>query len=423
MNDTPAMPAAGPEGLRILVVDDDADNRRMLTRRLMRNGYRTGVACDGHEAVECVEGEAFDIVLMDYMMPRMNGIEALRRIRETYPPGALPVIMVTAETEPDTVVEALKAGANDFVAKPIEMPIVLARLAAQVERLEAQRRLAEMNESLERRVAERTSCLESEIARRKDVEARMRATQDRLQQAIAAKTRFLANMSHELRTPLNAINGFAELMLNEVGGRVEPPAFRGYVKDIHDSGRHLLDIINDILDIVGFENGKTELVEKVVPIDEILEMSCRMFACQARDNDLDLTIEPPDGALQLRCDPRLIRQAVMNLVGNAIKNTPSGGTVTVRFDRLDDGSGALVVRDTGCGIPRDRIPEMVKPFEQVDTSYTRSHGGLGLGLPLVVGIAERHDGKLDLDSDEGQGLTARIVLGGERVVLDADAVA
>jgi len=243
-------------------------------------------------------------------------------------------------------------------------------------------------------------------------EARSRelaAAKKAAEQASAAKTRFLANMSHELRTPLNAIIGFSEVIHTEAMGAVEPAHYRQYAKDINVSGKLLLDIINDILDMAKIESGAFHLEIGPVPLAEAVDTVATMLGERARRKGVTLTVDIPDAVPKLRADPRALRQILLNLVTNAVKFSHPGGSVDVRA-RPSGADVEIVIEDHGIGIPADRLDAVLQPFVQVEDELTRKEQGTGLGLPIVDKLTRQLSGSLELESEYGKGTRARVRL-------------
>ncbi|HEY4135938.1 MAG TPA: PAS domain-containing sensor histidine kinase [Alphaproteobacteria bacterium] len=229
------------------------------------------------------------------------------------------------------------------------------------------------------------------------------------------KGEFLANMSHELRTPLNAIIGFSEIMRAETFGKLGNDRYLEYSKDILDSSRHLLGIINDILDISKADAGKLQLYEEEVDLRQEITDAMRLFTEHANDVGLKLKTDLPDEPPPLWADQRKIKQILLNLLSNAIKFTPPGGEVRVKVAVDDEGEGAtgdllLLVSDSGIGIDSKDIEKVFSAFGQVESSLSRRYEGTGLGLPLSVALVELHGGKLELESAVGVGtkITVRL---------------
>lgn len=235
------------------------------------------------------------------------------------------------------------------------------------------------------------------------------------EQASAAKSSFLAGMSHELRTPLNAVIGFSDMMAQEMVGPISD-TYRGYSQAINRSGRHLLAVINDILDISRIEAGRSELEETTVRLPAVLREAVEMVEPRALDEGLEIVMEGVAAAPEVQADRRLIRQAVTNLLANAVKFTASGGRVILSVDRTIDGGLAITVEDTGEGMTEDELKTAMEPFGQVHSVLTRRHEGTGLGLPLVDNFMRMHGGYLALASDKGIGTRATLWLPASRVV-------
>jgi len=236
------------------------------------------------------------------------------------------------------------------------------------------------------------------------------------QQASKSKSDFLANMSHELRTPLNAIIGFSDIISKEMLGPIGNAKYLEYCHDINNSGSHLLAIINEILDLAKAESGKLQLREEDTDILACIEEAFR--TCRPAADKIGVALQlgtRQDGAIAF-ADRRFVLQIILNLVSNAVKFTPKGGHVEISVT-ADAKSGIFVaVRDTGIGIPADKLDRVMRPFEQVETSYARSHGGTGLGLPYSAKLAEMHAGSIRLESVLHQGTTATLWLPPARLV-------
>jgi PAS domain S-box-containing protein len=255
-----------------------------------------------------------------------------------------------------------------------------------------------------------------DISKRKTVEAQLAAAKAQAEAASRAKSGFLANMSHELRTPLNAIIGFAELIRAETMGPVGNHTYCDYAKDIHDSGHHLLSLINDVLDLSKIEADRMVLDEETVDLNAVVATCIRMSRTQATRGGVSLVSEIDPNATLVRGEQRRLMQVVLNLMSNAIKYTKQGGSVTIATRMRADGSLELSVRDTGCGIDERDLGIVMQPFGQIDNPYNRVNQGTGLGLPLARRLVELHDGSLRLESRIGIGTTATVMLPPGRVI-------
>jgi len=240
---------------------------------------------------------------------------------------------------------------------------------------------------------------------------------DEAELANRAKSSFLANMSHELRTPLNAILGFSEVMKDEHLGPVQNQRYLSYAGDIHSSGRHLLAIINDVLDLAKIEAGKMTLDNAALfEIAPVLASSLAMLKGLGEKYGVTVHNELVEDGMQLKAVERMIRQILINLVGNAIKFTPPGGTVHVSGQRLSDGGYEIAVRDTGVGMTEKEMTHAMMPFGQNENRFTGKHDGTGLGLPLAKAMLELHDGTLTMSSVPDVGTTVTMSFPPQRVV-------
>ena len=226
---------------------------------------------------------------------------------------------------------------------------------------------------------------------------------DQADSANLTKSEFLANMSHELRTPLNAIMGFSEVIKNQLFGPLEIPQYLDYAGDIYDSGVHLLDIINDILDLSKVEAGQLELSEEEVDVKEVVGAVLHLIRGRDEATGVTLVQDMPSDLPVLFADKRKLKQMLLNLLTNAFKFTAEGGTADVSARIEDDGGLSLSVRDTGIGIASDKLDLVLAPFGQVDSALARDHQGTGLGLPLVKALIELHEGTMTIDSELDKG--------------------
>jgi two-component system cell cycle sensor histidine kinase PleC len=236
-------------------------------------------------------------------------------------------------------------------------------------------------------------------------EARRRA-----EAASAAKSRFLATMSHELRTPLNAILGFSEVMKGELLGPIRNGSYREYAANIHDSGRHLLQLINEVLDLSRIEAGRYELQETSVSLAAVAEDCLRLLNLRAESKELHVDLVASRGLEPLWADQRAIRQICLNLLSNALKFTPRGGQIAVTVANAADGGQTLTVKDSGPGIPNEEIPRVLQAFGQGSLAHESSEGGTGLGLPIVQSLVGLHGGRFRLRSELRKGTEAVVWL-------------
>ena len=258
---------------------------------------------------------------------------------------------------------------------------------------------------------------ELETAKSMSDEARRRA-----EEANLAKSRFLASMSHELRTPLNAILGFSEVMAKEVLGPLHNETYREYARDIHGSGEHLLNLINEILDLSRIEAGRYQLNEEPVSVPAIVEECCHLMELRARNKDIRVVQQFEPDLPRLFADARSVRQIALNLLSNAIKFTSTGGEVRVRVGWTAGGGQYIAVRDNGPGIPPEELSVVLSAFGQGSIAIKSAEQGTGLGLPIVQGLVKLHDGEFELHSKQREGTEAIAIFPVTRVMEELPAL-
>jgi signal transduction histidine kinase len=259
-------------------------------------------------------------------------------------------------------------------------------------------------------VRQLTDALSAEKARLLQTVNELNKARHAAVEANRAKSEFLASMSHELRTPLNAILGFSEIIKEETFGPVGLHKYVDYAADVHSSGRHLLDLINDILDLSKIDAGKVELHEEELSLAHVLDDSLALVRERALRGGVTLVEDLADGPLPpVWADRRLLKQILLNLLSNAIKFTPAGGTVTTRLFADATGIG-FIVRDTGIGMTAEDVQKAMSPYGQIDSRVSRKHKGTGLGLPISLSLAKLHGGDLIVQSAPDQGTTMTLCL-------------
>lgn len=251
-----------------------------------------------------------------------------------------------------------------------------------------------------------------DITERKAVEADVKSAKEQAELTNRAKSEFLATMSHELRTPLNAIIGFSDVMIHELYGAIGNQRYRGYLDAIHESGTHLLNLINDVLDVSAIEAGKLPLFDEDVDVATLTQASLRLVQARAEKSGVRLIGDVAADLPKLLGDERRLKQILLNLLSNAVKFTPNGGTVRLRVDH--DQGMRFTVEDDGIGMDADGLRKAMLPFEQATEDGERRREGIGLGLPLTKGLVEAHGGTLALRSQPGRGTTVIVHLPQER---------
>ncbi|HEV8680437.1 MAG TPA: ATP-binding protein [Stellaceae bacterium] len=381
----------------VLIIDEDLGIAERLAGLLRSRGYTAICVDTPARALAALRGPPDrgrppPVALIDvWFGGAASGVDLIRRLCAEQP--GLVCAVMAADIDGQTAIAALRQGASDYFDKAGDPGLLFAVIERCFERVAAQRE-------------------------RESAHLALRRAKAAAEAASRSKSRFIATLSHELRTPLNAIIGFSEMMLHEVLGAVGHKQYRDYVADIHASGAHLLQIINDILDLSTAESGRIELHEAVFDLRDAIASVRRLVSSRIGDGGLSYAVELPADFPLLRADERKTKQVLLNLVANAVKFTPPGGLITIagHFDRK--AGLRLTVSDTGIGIAPGDLARVLEPFQQVDSVLGRAHRGTGLGLPLVKAIIERHGGSLQLRSEVGVGTQAEVTFPPDRAVFD-----
>ena len=381
----------------ILVVDDDPVVRSLMRATLERDGFTVIEARDGVEACRLYEEHHPDLLLVDLVMPHMDGFELCRVLRGRAESAYVPIVVATSLDDVPSIARAYDAGATDFIPKPLNWLVLNHRV----------------------RYILRASRAFEELRRNQD---RLIAAKEAAEAANRAKSEFLANMSHELRTPLNAIIGFSGMMSDRMFGPLNE-RYAEYANIIGDSGRHLVAIITDILDLAKADADRLLLTEEQVEIAEIVELGSKIIEDMARRAQIEFVSEIKKPLPAMIGDPAKLTQILVNLLSNAVKFTAPGGTVRLTIEQPLSQGITFRVEDTGIGMSPDQIPIALAPFGQVGNSLTRQHDGVGLGLPLTKRLVELHGGTIEIDSEPGKGTVVSAHLPEDRLCPESRALA
>ena len=381
----------------ILVVDDDPIVRSLMSATLTRDGFTVIEAEDGVEGCRLYEEHRPDLLLVDVLMPRMDGYQLCRQLRANPQSAYVPIVVATSLDDLPSIARAYDAGATDFVPKPINWLVLNHRIRYI---LRASRAFEDLRRNQERLIAAKEA---AEAANR-------------------AKSEFLANMSHELRTPLNAIIGFSGMMSDRMFGPLNE-RYLDYANIIGSSGKHLLAIITDILDLAQADADKLMLAEERVDLGEVVELGSSIVQDMARRAKIDFRSEIDGPLPTVLGDPAKLTQILVNLLSNAIKFTEPGGAVRLKVMRPAHHGITFRVEDTGIGMSAEQIPIALTPFGQIESNLTRKHDGVGLGLPLTKRLVELHGGTIEIDSEPGKGTVVSAHLPEERLYRESRALA
>jgi len=370
----------------VLIVDDVRENIQVLGNFLEKQNIEIAATNNSQKAIQIANQITIDLILLDIMMPEMDGFDVCKALKASDKTKDIPIIFITAKTETEDIVTAFELGGVDYIMKPINEKEVLARVLTHLE-------LKKHRDHLEELVKVKTDELEK--AKR---EAEF---------ANEAKTKFLVNVHHELKTPMNGIIGMNTLLLDTDLAEEQ----REYAEIIGSSANAQLTIINDILHFTEIESGRMTLDASELNVSSILKGINDILAVRVREKKLKLDCSVHGGVPEtLIGDPGRLRQILLNICGNAVKFTENGGVnITVGCEMEGHSEVRLLfeVSDTGIGIPEDKMDSLFKPFSQVDDELTRKYGGLGLGLVNAKELIEMMGGEITLESALGKGTTFR----------------
>ena len=477
---------------KILIVDDERAQVGLLCLQL-KDEYFPISAHSGEKALELVETQAPDLILLDLMLPESDGYEICNKLKNDPRFKFIPIIAISGFFEKQNKIKAIQAGADDFISKPIDRFELKTRIKSLIRIkknydalqeseknfrtlvdstldgifiLDFEGRIIEANsavgkildigldevigksivrflapESIRTAIEDQENILNGKggylstykvissqeeevwiealgnkityndrpanIVVIRDITLRKKAEESLINAKVAAeaanrtKSEFLTNVSHELRTPLNSIIGFSDLLKEGIAGPLNEKQSK-YVQFISLSGKNLLGIINDILDLSKAEAGNEELRRENISVDESICRAISIILPQTLGKNITLTYRSESKMINLYADMSKLHQIMYNLLSNAVKFTPAGGSIEV-FSRREEASVFITVKDTGIGIPEEKLDEIFKPFVQIDSSLNRIFEGTGLGLALVKKYVEMHGGNIWVESKIGEG--------------------
>jgi signal transduction histidine kinase len=411
---------------RILVADDSRTQRERLRMLLERADYEVQTASDGEEALALVERSPPDLIISDVVMPGMHGFAFCQAVRANPGTRRVPFILVTEWTAPMDIVKGLEAGADNFIPKPYDQDQLLARIRRIFRQLEL-RKQGRLDVEVTMQVGNRRlvvtadkqqiiELLFSTFEELGRVNSELQEAAADAERANLAKSEFLSRMSHELRTPLNAILGFGQLLELD---HLSPEQLEG-VRQILNGGRHLLDLINEVLDISRIEAGRMLLSLEPVSVAEVLLEVLDLVRPLVDQRGIRLEA-PAAGACdrRVRADRQRLKQILLNLLSNAVKYNRQGGTVTISCDETPRLGFRIAVSDTGPGIAPGKMARLFTPFERLGAEQT-SEEGTGLGLALAKKLAEAMGGTMGVESTVDVGSTFWVALELVEGVLAAD---
>ncbi|PYQ66560.1 MAG: hypothetical protein DMF53_03335 [Acidobacteria bacterium] len=377
---------------KILIVDDEPALLEACARILASAHHEIFRAETGEEALAVCRAERPDLVLLAPVLPGIQGLEVCKQIKGDPELSRSSVILISGRrVSPDEQAEGLESGADGYLTKPIERRTLLAHVRALLRITETERALRE-----------------SEERQRQLVDDLMQANR-RLEEYNRLKAELVANMSHELRTPLTAIIGFVQLVQMTEAGKPVPPAYATAFERILRNGRHLLALIDDVLDVAKIEAGRLKINREPFDLGDVVQSAFRELQSLARQKGIDYRLRIPKPLPLAFSDPLRVRQVAINLLSNAIKFTHQGW-IEAELVPWEEGTCRFVVRDTGVGIDEAAMSIIFERFRQVDGSMSRPAGGAGLGLSIVRQIVELLGGTIEVESRVGEGSTFTVTL-------------
>ena len=419
---------------KILVVEDSPTQAAALAALLESTDYEVVVARSAEAALDRLGRAAFDLVISDVVMPGMSGYDLSRAIKESEDLRDTPIVLLTSLADPLDIIRGLECGADNYLTKPYESEQLLTKITGVFDNLALRRNrprtgrvditflgahftitsekeqildlllssfeeLVRTNSALRAAEVEQERLYELELAARHEAEHARTVAEE----ANKAKSEFLAMMSHDLRTPLNAIGGYADLISMGVRG----PVNEQQVKDlerIKRNQRHLLTLVNDVLSFARIERGDIPLNVISTNLNKTIKHLGAMIEPQTQARGLTYKFTPCDAGLRVLADADRIEQIIINLLGNAVKFTPDGGAITLScgVDDQRPGMARIQVRDTGIGIPEDKLESIFDPFTQLDMHHAK-RDGVGLGLAISRKLTRLMNGDIVAESTPGQG--------------------
>lgn len=363
----------------ILIIDDTPTNAKMLESMLKRNGFTPATASSGREGLAFIKEQAPELIILDIMMPEMDGFEVCRRLKADARTADIPIIFISAMNELDSIVTAFDIGGVDYITKPFQLREVQKRVESHLTLIRQRREIETLRE------------------------------QERLQfeKITSMREKFIHAATHDLKNPLQLITGYTEVLRNDDTFKANPD-LNYYLDAMRGGVQKILGLVGDMLDLIQMENSIDPSPE-LTDLNKFIEDGVKQFELPAQQKDIELLVDLPTGEIIANIDAKRMRQVTDNLISNAIKYTPQGGQVMVTA--LVEGSTLILkVSDSGLGIPEEYIPTLFQPFSRVREREHMKQEGTGLGLSIVKTIIDQHRGDIEIDSVPGEGTSFIITL-------------
>ncbi len=364
---------------KLLIVDDNSNNRAAISYWLDEENYEILHAVDGVSALKIVEAFIPDIILLDYNLPGMDGIEVCQKIRANRTLPFIPIIMMSSYA-PEANIMALEQGADEFIAMPIMPTEIKSRIRAMLRLKQA------VSESIQ-----------------------LSKENKKLQELDKIKSNFLSKASHELKTPLQAILGYTDILEEGLQGELNFPQ-KLMIKQIREGGEQLLGLVSQLLDFESIEKGELPVLTEVFNVENTFDYLSQVATPIAIKKNIKLNFVLESQNIQLESCKSVVQKILLNLVSNSIKFSTNGGIILISAKELPDEMVEFKVQDNGKGIEKSNIAYIFDKFWQEDDSITRTHGGLGIGLTLVKKLVIMLNGQVIVDSKPNKGSTFKVIL-------------
>ncbi|WP_394838974.1 hybrid sensor histidine kinase/response regulator [Pendulispora rubella] len=379
---------------RVLHIEDDPRNRLLVRKLLTADGLEVIDAPDGLEGVRLALAQRPDLVLVDINIPGLDGYEVTLRLRNEAGLRGVPIVAITAEGERET---SFAVGCDGFLQKPIDARSFARQIRDYLEgRRELPAGLSDTGERLRMQSGRIVAHLETKVAE-------LSAANERLRDMDRLRTAFYRNVSHELATPLTPIVGYLRMLIDEELGEVATPQKKA-LRAMDDCVRRLRASLDNLVDVTGLETGKMRFFNREYDFLDTVRRAIAQQADAMAERRLALVEELPHGPIPAYGDSDRLQRAILQLLDNAVKFSPEGGTLGIAVWETESTCEVLVA-DTGPGIPQDRTERIFEPFFQVDGSPTRAHGGVGVGLAIVRRVARGLGGDVRIQAGAQLGHT------------------
>lgn len=354
----------------ILVVDDVTKNLQVLGNILMEEGYEIALASDGFEALETVESDKPDLILLDIMMPELSGYDVCRKLKANDTTKEIPIVFLTARSETEDIVKGFSLGGSDYITKPFKREELLARIDTHLKLKRSRDIIVHQNEQLKKLNEE--------------------------------KNEFLGIAAHDLKNPLNSIKGLAELLIMDHGDTPKEEVLE-YAELIKSSSEYMLQIIIDLLNVNAIEEGKVNFQIDTIDFVELTETLLTKFTKMSSAKEIKLNFSAENSIHYIDADAVRLQQVIENLVSNAIKFSPFNKNIWIKISDLNNGKTKLEVKDEGPGLTEDDLKKLFGKFARLSAQPTNNENSTGLGLSIVKKLVEGMNGAIRCESVYGEG--------------------